>query len=338
MILAPRPAGKGTFPADVLENDVRTCQRAGSCGIGRKALYIGGKFLDRHYYLPWPEVRRVFKRVAMSEGGYSGKGIFGSMAFLVVQYGSGLEKECRFKNEALLDRMLEEIEKVHPEIPTHSAAAEKKLAEAKAAEEARYIKELSPEAENAVSLLEREKRFLESRSSLGTMLTAAAKQKRIIDNMSPSFRIGGAVLGFLGILAALYGLAGLFMRSSLALYFLIGGAAVFFLTLSTNTFPSKWNSKKTAQNDWDKALSDMKDYLAQQPSFSVPAQYAHPVVLERMIRVMREGRAEDPAEALRIVKDDLKALNSSVKVSQKEYDEVVKIKPLFLVCGYADEI
>ena len=38
------------------------------------------------------------------------------------------------------------------------------------------------------------------------------------------------------------------------------------------------------------------------------------------------------------MKKELKALNSSVKVSQSEYDEVVAIKPLFLVCDYQDEI
>ena len=38
------------------------------------------------------------------------------------------------------------------------------------------------------------------------------------------------------------------------------------------------------------------------------------------------------------MKKDLKALNNTVKVSQSEYDEVVKIKPLFLVCDYADNV
>ncbi|MBQ6469734.1 MAG: ATPase P [Lachnospiraceae bacterium] len=338
MILAPVPIGKGTFPAGVLENDLKTCVRAGNCGLGRKALYIGGRFLDRHYYIPWTEVRRVFKRVAMSSGGFSGKGIFGSMAFLVVQYGSGFEKECRFKNEGILDALLDKVEKEHPDIPVHSAKAEKKLAEAAAAEEARYLKELSPDAEKAVKKLRREIGFLEGRSSLYTMLAASAKQKRIIDNMSPVFRIGGAVFGVLGILSVLYGLFGLLTRQSFALYFLIGGAAVFFMTLATNTFPSRWNSRKTAVNDWNKALTDMRKYLQEYPDFSVPAQYAHPVVLERMIRIIREGRADNTADALRIMKEDLKALNSSVKVSQKEYDEVVRIKPIFLVCGYQDEI
>ena len=36
------------------------------------------------------------------------------------------------------------------------------------------------------------------------------------------------------------------------------------------------------------------------------------------------------------MKADLKVLNSGVKVSQEEHDEVVIVKPLFLECGYKD--
>ena len=68
--------------------------------------------------------------------------------------------------------------------------------------------------------------------------------------------------------------------------------------------------------------------------FPVPARYAHPVVLQRMIRVLREGRAQSAEEALTVVKADLKALNADVQVSQEEYDEVVAIKPMFLVSDY----
>ena len=68
--------------------------------------------------------------------------------------------------------------------------------------------------------------------------------------------------------------------------------------------------------------------------FPLPARYAHPVVLDRMIRVLREGRAQNAEEALAVVKADLKALNADVQVSQEEYDEVVAIKPMFLVSDY----
>ena len=38
--------------------------------------------------------------------------------------------------------------------------------------------------------------------------------------------------------------------------------------------------------------------------------------------------------ALEVVKNDLKALNADVQVSQEEYDEVVAIKPMFLNAEY----
>ena len=40
------------------------------------------------------------------------------------------------------------------------------------------------------------------------------------------------------------------------------------------------------------------------------------------------------SEALEVLKNDLKALNSSVVVEQEEYDEIVAIKPMFLVMDY----
>ncbi|WP_347559673.1 hypothetical protein [Clostridium sp. AM58-1XD] len=53
-----------------------------------------------------------------------------------------------------------------------------------------------------------------------------------------------------------------------------------------------------------------------------------------MIRAIRDGKAETSEAALEAVKDELKALNSSVQVEQEEYDEVVAVKPLFLVADY----
>ena len=50
--------------------------------------------------------------------------------------------------------------------------------------------------------------------------------------------------------------------------------------------------------------------------------------------ILKEGRAKTISEALRVLKDDLKALNSSVTVEEEEYDEIVTIKPMFLVMEY----
>ena len=338
MIFPPSPIGKKTLDEDSLQKDKKECRKFGPCGVGKQALYLGGRFLDRRYYIPWKEVKRIFKRVAMSKGGFSGKGVFGSMAFLVVQFGSGVEKECPFKFENDVDRLLACVEKEHPDIPTHSVKAQNKLLRVEAEEEKRYLKELPADAAEAVEVLTAERDFLELRPSLCDSLVNMARQKRIVDNLSPTLRAVGALLGFAGIAAALYGVYGLLVHSAYALYFIIGGGAAFFMSLSSNTFPSKYNSRKVAQQNWEEAVKRMRGYLKGCPSFSVPPQYAHPVVLTRMIRVLREGRAKSQREALELVKKDLRALNSSVTVSQKEHDEVVAVKPLFLVCDYRDEI
>ena len=258
--------------------------------------------------------------------------------YSAVQFGSGKEKQCRFRHEADVDRMLAQIEKEHPNIPTHSAKAERKLADAEAAEQSRYLKELPSEAADAVSALILDKTYLEQRPSLSNALTSTAKQKRIADNIKPAFLITGVVLAAIGILAALYGLFAWLSHRPYALYFVLGGGVLFLFTLSANMLPNKWTSKKQAQLGWDAAVADMRAFLSERPDFPVPAQYAHPIVLERMIRILREGKAKDAAKAYAVMKKELKALNSSTRVSQSEYDEVVTVKPLFLVCDYQDEI
>ena len=82
------------------------------------------------------------------------------------------------------------------------------------------------------------------------------------------------------------------------------------------------------------AVDEMEQYIKTYPDFPVPACYAHPVVLKRMQDILKEGRAETIPAALRVLKEDLKALNSSVVVEQEEYDEIVAIKPMFLVMDY----
>ena len=50
-----------------------------------------------------------------------------------------------------------------------------------------------------------------------------------------------------------------------------------------------------------------------------------------MIDIIAEERTRSVAEALELLKQDLKAMNSSVELEQEEYDEVMAIKPMFLV-------
>ena len=82
------------------------------------------------------------------------------------------------------------------------------------------------------------------------------------------------------------------------------------------------------------AQQKMQEYVSAYLDFPLPARYAHPVVLRRMKRAVMDGRAVTAGQALDVVKDDLRALNADVEVSQEEYDEVVAIKPLFLNAEY----
>ena len=98
--------------------------------------------------------------------------------------------------------------------------------------------------------------------------------------------------------------------------------------------PTARNNKKSVMNHDETARRQMEQYIRNYPDFPVPSRYAHPIVLKRMQRVIEQGRASNAEQALEVVKKDLKALNSSVQVSQKEYDEVVAIKPMFLNAMY----
>ena len=127
MLFPPIPLGKQLLAPDSLAEDKKHCRKIGPCGLGKKALYVNSFYLDRRYYVRYGEIRRCFKRVAMSKGGFTGKGAFGSLPYLVVQLKDGTEKQCNFKDEEQVDTLLEYLGTAHPEIPRHSEAAEKKL-------------------------------------------------------------------------------------------------------------------------------------------------------------------------------------------------------------------
>ena len=59
------------------------------------------------------------------------------------------------------------------------------------------------------------------------------------------------------------------------------------------------------------------------------------MTVERMQRAVREGRAESVEDAFDVVKNDLKKINADVSVTQEEFDEIMAIKPVFLVRDYA---
>ena len=299
MIFAPARLGSVTLDNETLAADKKGCRRFGPCGVGEKALYLNSFFIDRHYYVALSSVRRVFKRVAMSKGGFTGKGAFGSIPYLVVEYDGG-EKQCNFKHEEDVDNLLAYLSKLCPDLPLQSRKVEQHMAQQRAENARRYLKELTPQAQAERERLEQARTFLEDHTNLTRRLSQAAKAKRVNDRSNPSYKWVALAIVIAGLIALVYGVVSMIRgTNSVGIYFALFGLAA--------VLP--------------------KD-------FPLPARYAHPVVLTRMIRVLREGRAQTVDEALDVVKRDLKALTADVQVEQWEYDEVVAVKPMFLLSDY----
>ena len=310
MIFAPARLGSVTLDNETLAADKKGCRRFGPCGVGEKALYLNSFFIDRHYYVALESVRRVFKRVAMSKGGFTGKGAFGSIPYLGVEYDDGAQKQCNFKHEA-----------------------ERHMAQQQAQEARRYLKELTPQAQSEKERLEQARAFLEDHTNLTRRLSQAAKAKRVNDRSNPSYKWVALAIVIAGVAALVYGIITMVRgTSSLGIYFALFGFAAVFLFSGAHVLPTARNNKTALSREWEQAQADLAAVLPK--DFPLPARYAHPVVLTRMIRVLREGRAQTADQALEVVKQDLKALTADVQVEQWEYDEVVAIKPMFLLSDY----
>lgn len=328
------PLGKETLDPGDLKTDKSVCRKYGPCGIGEKALYLNSFYLDRRYYIPFSGIRRVFKRVAMSKGGFTGKGIFATLPYLVVLYDDGKEKQCLFKYEEHVDKLLEDIRRYHPQIPLLSEAVEKKLAKRAQEEAARSRQALSKEAQQQVHRLIRARDYLEERPALFQALSRSARAKRIHECSNPAYRWAALAIVLLGSAAALYGVYAILTKAGFGIYFTLFGLAAVFLFASANVLPTGRNNRRLIDRQWQEACESMEHFLKGHAKFPLPARYAHPVTLTRMIRVIEDGRAATAEEALHLVKEDLKKLNASVTVEQEEFDEIMSVKPMFLVEDY----
>ena len=330
MFMKPIPLGHETLDPAGLTADRKDCRRFGPCGAGKRALYLTSFYLDCRYYIPYEEVERVFKRVAMSAGGFSHRGVFASIPYLVVEYGGGKQKQCNFKYEDQVDQLLEYLSKLRPSIPRVSREGEARLAKRERERAARVLPELTEQADRSVRLLQKAEAYLEERPDLTGELSRSAREKRAYLRSKPSYRYVALAVTAAGLLALIYGIYALTQGAGTALYFLLFGLAALFMFSGANVLPTSRNNRKAVMGRAEAAQGAMEAYLKEFPKFPLPPRYAHPAVLRRMRRALEEGRAESPEGALEVVKRDLKALNSSVEVDQEEYDEVMAIKPMFL--------
>ena len=337
MLFHPAQLGLAHLDKATLEADKKACKKIGPCGVGKKALYLNSFYIDRRYYLPYGSISRVFKRVAMSQGGFSGKGMFASMAYLVVEYDGGKQKQCNFKDERDVDKLLEVLAKEQPQIPLLSEAGEQALQKKEAEKAARKLPELTDEAKHSVTVLRKAKEYLEEKPELAEELSAAERRKRAQLKSKPVYRYVALAIFVLGVAAAAYGLYSVFSHTgSYGVYFALFGFAAIFLFSSYNMLPTAHNNNNAIMKRADKAEAAMAEYVKHYPhgAFPVASWYAHPIVLKQMMDAVEEGRAVTVPEALEAVKTRLKSLNADVEVEQEEYDEVVVIKALFLNHDY----
>lgn len=334
MIFKPVQLGTKSLSENDLVEDKKNCKKYGPCGVGEKAIYLNSFYFDRRYYIVYSSITRIFKRIAMSKGGFTGKGVFASIPYLVVEYDNGKYKQCNFKREEDVDLLLEHIRKTHPDIRLHSEEAERRLLEKQKMLEAKKAKEITEQARQTIQELEQCQAYLEEKQAQAIELSAAAKRKRAYDRSNPSYKWVALAIVLMGAAAAAYGVYALMTHAGFAIYFLLFGLAAVFLFSGANVLPTSRNNKRAIEDRLQKAIGAQQIYIGKYPNFPLPAYYAHPIVVQRMIRTIEEGRAQTAQEALETVKKDLQALNSSVQVEQEEYDEVVAVKPMFLVMDY----
>ena len=337
MIFKPAQLGLARLDAHELEEDKKACRKIGPCGVGKKALYLNSFYIDRRYYLPYGSITRVFKRVAMSSGGFTGKGMFASMAYLVVEYDGGKQKQCNFKDERDVDKLLEVLAKEQPQIHLLSAAGEQMLQKKEAEKASRKLPELTKDAEHSLTVLRRAKEYLEAKPEISDELSAAERRKRAQLQSKPVYKYVALTISLFGVVSAAYGIQSIINHTgNYGIYFALFGFAAIFLFSSYNMMPTAHNNHNAIMKRADRAEAAMAEYIKAYPggNFPVPDIYAHPVVLKQMTDALQEGRAVTLPEALEAVKNRLKEVNADVQVEQEEYDEIVQIKAMFLNHDY----
>jgi hypothetical protein len=327
------PLSEKKLEKDILKKDKREALRIGAIGIGAKALYLNSFYIDRMYYIPIEAVERVYKRVAMSKGGFSGKGIFASLSYLVVEYDGGKEKACLIRKEWRVDEVLSEIRKRFPAIPTMSKRAEEKLRAEEAEEKAKLLPKLSEEAEGALSEIEKAEAILLRREDLYQNLAVQAKRERMVQSTNPYYG-HFALLLFLGAVLCLFSAFFLYKNREQSLAIVLLGFALMLLMMGLRVRPTGKNNREAVKKEYEESIRKMKDYLS--GDFPLPPQYGHPLCLEWMRQSVLEGKATTVREAYFLLKKELKELDSTKQVSQKVYDRIIIIKPMFLAAEYQD--
>lgn len=255
------------------------------------------------------------------------------MSYLVVEYDGGKEKACLIRKEWRVDEALSEIRKRFPAIPTMSKRAEEKLRVEEAEEKAKLLPKLSEEAEGALSEIEKAEAILLRREDLYQNLAVQAKRERMVQSTNPYYG-HFALLLFLGAVLCLFSAFFLYKNGEQSLAIVLLGFALMLLMMGLRVRPTGKNNREAVKKEYEESIRKMKEYLP--GDFPLPPQYAHPFCLEWMRQSILEGKATTVREAYLLLKKELKELDSTKQVSQKVYDRIIIIKPMFLAAGYQD--
>ena len=116
MLFPPKSLTDRAFTKEELESDKKVRNKYEDCGLGKKALYVGTFGLGCRRYIPLGQVKRVYKRLAVSKGYFEQGKVYATISYLVIMFGKDSEKVVRFTNEDNLDALLNDI-KAHTNIP-----------------------------------------------------------------------------------------------------------------------------------------------------------------------------------------------------------------------------
>ena len=116
MLFPPKSLSSLTLPAMEIEADKENINKYEDCGLSRKALYVGAFGLNRRRYIPVGNIKRVYKRLAVSKGFFEEGKVYSTISYLVVIFDKDKEKVIRFTREENLDALLKDISE-HTKIP-----------------------------------------------------------------------------------------------------------------------------------------------------------------------------------------------------------------------------
>ena len=173
------------------------------------------------------------------------------------------------------------------EIPTLSVGGEQRLEQKAKEEAARYLSELTSDAQSAKEELEKAQKFLSGYPELTDRLSKAARAKRVNQHTNPAYRWVALAIVLAGAAALVYGIISWRNGGDFGMYFaLFGFAAIFFFFPARTCCPRRRTTKGRRPRS-GRRQANLAHVLPD--DFPLPARYAHPVVLTRMIRILREG-------------------------------------------------